>query len=295
MFQKVLSILAIISGIVGGAGLVLLSIFDTRRYGNKHNIFLLIFMWAAGTVIRGEFLSWLSYESIGFILNAIFVSIENQRLMIHHRRNMLIQAAFWSKLSFVLLGIALAIGMSIRSVAMSCKLLIAALAFGLTSRQDKYDAAAIIEWILGVVYFFYILSFVLDFLPAFRKPMHRSYSRDEKSGGIGNDRHDMAERGYANGANGHVDSQANEYMFTHRSWLNVSKSSGIANLLSGVSGIFKAFDTMIPLNLNLRGCIFRFCFVLQFTTRAEIPFYGSCFIFVYLFFNILVVGIVINK
>ena len=50
--------------------------------------------------------------SIGFVVNAIFVSIENQRLMVHHRGNVLILAAFWTKLSFVLLAIALAIGIS---------------------------------------------------------------------------------------------------------------------------------------------------------------------------------------
>ena len=44
MWQKVLSVLAIMSGIVGGAGLVLLSIFDTLEYENRHNDFLFVFM-----------------------------------------------------------------------------------------------------------------------------------------------------------------------------------------------------------------------------------------------------------
>ena len=129
---------------------------------------------------------------------------------------MLIQAAFWTKLSFVILGIALAIGIRIRTVAMFRKILTVLSGFGLTIKNNKYDTAAIIEWVLALIYFFYLLSFVLDFLPAFRKPMHRTFSRDEKSGGVGNDRHDMAEMGHVNGANGHVDSQTNEYMFTHR-------------------------------------------------------------------------------
>lgn len=42
--EKVFSILAIISAIVGGAGLILLSIFDTKRHTTLHRLFLLIFM-----------------------------------------------------------------------------------------------------------------------------------------------------------------------------------------------------------------------------------------------------------
>ena len=90
------------------------------------------------------------------------------------------------------------------------------LAFGVTQRQEKDNAAAIIEWVLGLVYFFYLLSFVLDFLPAVRKHMHKRYSGNEKNGGFGSDGHDMAERGYVDGANGHTNSQANEFMFTRR-------------------------------------------------------------------------------
>ena len=42
--QKVLSVLAILSGIVGGVGLVLLSVFDTLEYEDRHNQFLFVFM-----------------------------------------------------------------------------------------------------------------------------------------------------------------------------------------------------------------------------------------------------------
>ncbi len=39
-----LSTLAILGSIIGGAGLILLSIFDTKRYHNAHRIFLLVFI-----------------------------------------------------------------------------------------------------------------------------------------------------------------------------------------------------------------------------------------------------------
>ena len=43
-FQKMLAILAIISAIVGAAGLILLTIFDTLRHHTLHDVFLCVFM-----------------------------------------------------------------------------------------------------------------------------------------------------------------------------------------------------------------------------------------------------------
>lgn len=42
--EKVFSVLAILSSMVGGAALVLLSVFDTKRYTTLHRVFLLFFM-----------------------------------------------------------------------------------------------------------------------------------------------------------------------------------------------------------------------------------------------------------
>ncbi|KAJ7086134.1 Frag1/DRAM/Sfk1 family-domain-containing protein [Mycena belliarum] len=42
--EKVFSILAVLGSVLGGAGLVLLSIFDTRRHPRLHRVFLLLFM-----------------------------------------------------------------------------------------------------------------------------------------------------------------------------------------------------------------------------------------------------------
>lgn len=39
-----MSSLAIASSVLGGAGVILLSIFDTKRFQNLHRVFLLVFM-----------------------------------------------------------------------------------------------------------------------------------------------------------------------------------------------------------------------------------------------------------
>ena len=42
--EKVLSVLATIAAIAGGAGLILLTVFDTRRYPSTHRAMLALFM-----------------------------------------------------------------------------------------------------------------------------------------------------------------------------------------------------------------------------------------------------------
>lgn len=46
--ERVLSTLAIIGSFIGGCGLILLSIFDTKRHTNLHRLFLLIFIVGVG-------------------------------------------------------------------------------------------------------------------------------------------------------------------------------------------------------------------------------------------------------
>jgi hypothetical protein len=42
--EQVLSSLAILGSFIGGLGLILLTIFDTKRHPSLHRVFLLIFM-----------------------------------------------------------------------------------------------------------------------------------------------------------------------------------------------------------------------------------------------------------
>lgn len=60
--EKVLSGLSIGFAVIGTAGLILLSIFDTAWQPNLHNIFLLLFI--AGYVISAIFICW-EYQRLG--------------------------------------------------------------------------------------------------------------------------------------------------------------------------------------------------------------------------------------
>lgn len=133
--QKVLSVLAIIFAIAGSAGLILLSIFDTYRHNRLHNGFLLIFIG-------------------GFILSAVFLCAEYQRLGIHYRQHRILRISFWVKLTFILVELALAV------------------VFVATTFTHNRNVAAIFEWIVALVFTGYILSFLLDLIPSINTKNH---------------------------------------------------------------------------------------------------------------------------
>jgi hypothetical protein len=60
--ERVLSGLTIAFALVGTAGLILLSIFDTARHPRLHDIFLLLFM--AGYILSAIFICW-EYQRLG--------------------------------------------------------------------------------------------------------------------------------------------------------------------------------------------------------------------------------------
>ena len=51
--EKAKSILAIMWSFVGGAGLILLAVFDTKRHVSLHRVFLLVFV--VGTALSALF------------------------------------------------------------------------------------------------------------------------------------------------------------------------------------------------------------------------------------------------
>ncbi|CAM1508488.1 Fc.00g053360.m01.CDS01 [Cosmosporella sp. VM-42] len=140
--EKVLVALTIVFALVGTAGLVLLSIFDTAHYKKLHDIFLLLFI-------------------AGYLLSAIFICWEYQRLGVRYRDHRILRISFWVKLIFVLVEFCLAV------------------AFASCSFNKKQNAAAVIEWIVALIFSFYVFSFIIDLWPAmhtkssetrFRKP-----------------------------------------------------------------------------------------------------------------------------
>lgn len=133
--QKILSIFSLIFAIAGAAGLILLSIFDTYHHPRLHDGFLLIFIG-------------------GYVISAIFLCAEYQRLGIHYRNHRVLAASFWIKLLFIIVEI------------------IFAIVFVSTSYTSHRNEAAIFEWIVAFVFTFYVLSFIVDLLPSVRTRHH---------------------------------------------------------------------------------------------------------------------------
>jgi hypothetical protein len=133
--QKILSGFSIVSGIAGAAGLILLSVFDTYRHKHLHDGFLLLFI-------------------AGYLISAIFLCAEYQRLGIHYRNHRILRISFWVKLTFILVELAFAI------------------VFGVTNFTSQRNVAAVFEWIVAFTFTFYVLSFLLDLLPSVQTRHH---------------------------------------------------------------------------------------------------------------------------
>jgi len=140
-WQKLYSILSIIFAIAGAAGLILLAVFDTLRHPRLHQVFLGIFIG-------------------GYVISAIFICWEYQRLGIHFREHSILRYSFWVKLAFIIVEVGLAI------------------AFGVAQRYHSYNVAAVLEWAIAFIYFFYVLSFFMDFMPAVRTKHHQSHETE---------------------------------------------------------------------------------------------------------------------
>jgi hypothetical protein len=65
--EKVLSGLTIAFAIMGTAGLILLSVFDTMRHPRLHDVFLLLFI--AGYVLSAIFICW-EYQKLGMRMSS---------------------------------------------------------------------------------------------------------------------------------------------------------------------------------------------------------------------------------
>ncbi|KAH7401834.1 Frag1/DRAM/Sfk1 family-domain-containing protein [Phaeosphaeria sp. MPI-PUGE-AT-0046c] len=180
VWQKVYSLCATVAAIVGAAGLILLTIFDCKNHNRLHNIFLAVFI-------------------IGYIVSAIFICWEYQRLGIHYREHSILRNSFWIKLAFILLEICLCV------------------AFGVCSKKHVWNVAAGLEWTIAFVYCLYVLSFFIDFLPTLNKRTN-SYETEMQAaeeggmrGGMGDGAAESGQyfRGNAAPVNGHTNGYTN--------------------------------------------------------------------------------------
>ncbi|KAG8525496.1 uncharacterized protein KY384_009140 [Bacidia gigantensis] len=160
--EKVLSGLSIVFAVAGTCGLILLSIFDTVDHPKLHDGFLLLFM-------------------AGYVISAIFICAEYQRLGMHFRQHRVLRISFWLKLTFILVEIGLAI-------------VFAATIFG-----SHQNVAAVFEWVIAFIFTLYVLTFVVDLLPAAKTSqqhtnedaMHRLEMQNAADGVAGGDSNPM--------------------------------------------------------------------------------------------------------
>jgi len=110
----------------------------------------------------------------GYVVSAVFICAEYQRLGIHFRQHRVLRLSFWIKLFFILIEVALAI------------------AFGVLSHIKHYNAAAVLEWAIAFVFTFYVVSFFIDLLPAVRTKRHEQrFGKDgERIGHFGTGEHE---------------------------------------------------------------------------------------------------------
>ncbi|KAH8664299.1 Frag1/DRAM/Sfk1 family-domain-containing protein [Xylariales sp. PMI_506] len=155
--EKILSGLTIVFAVVGTIGLTCLSGFDTLHYPRLHDIFLLLFIG-------------------GYLLSAIFICWEYQRLGIKNRQHRILAISFWIKLVFVVVELILAIG------------------FVATNFKGMYNPAAILEWIIAFVFSFYVFSFAIDLYPAARTSPRLGF----KAGGMNTTPRQMEESTFPN-------------------------------------------------------------------------------------------------
>ncbi|KAK6334719.1 hypothetical protein TWF718_010166 [Orbilia javanica] len=130
--QKILSIVSIVGAIIGGLGLILLAIFDTHRYSVLHRIFLAVF--CGGVLV----------SALGTVLE--YWGLERN----YSKTSRALTISMWTKLVFFFIELGLAV------------------AFGVLMTNRINNAAAVVEWVLGILFTGYLLSFNLDLIPATR-------------------------------------------------------------------------------------------------------------------------------
>ncbi|KAF8633215.1 hypothetical protein AX15_001451 [Amanita polypyramis BW_CC] len=122
--ERIFSILAIASSAIGGLGLILLSIFDTRRFSSVHRAFLLVFI-------------------LGVAFSAIFSVAEYRWLSKDFTYVRYLKVAYITK------------------AIIAGTLILLAIAFTVALYKG-HNAGAILEWIIGFGFTFYILTFFFD-------------------------------------------------------------------------------------------------------------------------------------
>ncbi|KAG6857215.1 hypothetical protein H0H87_007634 [Tephrocybe sp. NHM501043] len=154
--ELVFSCLAILGAFIGGAGLILLAVFDTKRHPSAHRAFLLVFI-------------------VGVALSAIFTIIEYRWISKGFSEIRRLRIAYIAKA--IIAGLLILL-----SIAFAATLFV------------KPDVGAILEWIIAFGFTFYLLTFVYDLRQAKGVPKGQ-YKRERMLAGLNSDTQPMSERG----------------------------------------------------------------------------------------------------
>ncbi|KAF8577642.1 hypothetical protein K439DRAFT_1664126 [Ramaria rubella] len=122
--ESAFALISIFGAALGGMGLILLSIFDTKRHRRAHRAFLLVFI-------------------VGVALSAIFTVLEFHWLKKHHAPLYKLRRSYIAK-----------------SLIVSV-LIILAIAFGSTL-DSRNNVAAVLEWVIAFGFTLYLLTIVYD-------------------------------------------------------------------------------------------------------------------------------------
>ncbi|KAL9099580.1 MAG: hypothetical protein Q9187_009477, partial [Circinaria calcarea] len=147
----------------------------------------------------------------GYVISAIFICAEYQRLGIHFRDQRVLRISFWIKLAFIIVEVALAI------------------AFGVCSFRGNPNAAAVLEWVIALIFTFWVLSFFIDLLPAMRTKYNgKSAGAPQLEMGSGG-RKGHVSHGRASGANDYGDEMMNNTYTNGNAFSNGGFRSGMTN------------------------------------------------------------------
>ncbi|TFK40138.1 Frag1/DRAM/Sfk1, partial [Crucibulum laeve] len=124
MRERVFGTLAVLGSFIGGCGLILLSVFDTKRFPSLHRAFLLVFM-------------------LGVALSAIFTITEYRWISKDFLDVKRLKIAYIAKAIIATL------------------LILLAFAFGVTLYK-AINVGAILEWTISFGFTFYLLTFFYD-------------------------------------------------------------------------------------------------------------------------------------
>lgn len=122
--ERVFGSLSIFGSLIGGCGLILLSIFDTKRHTSLHRVFLLVFI-------------------LGVAISAIFTVIEFRWLNRDFPDVRTLKIAYLAK------------------AIIAAILILLAFAFGVALYQSS-NVGAVLEWTISFGFTLYILTFFFD-------------------------------------------------------------------------------------------------------------------------------------